>query len=228
MGERSGTVEFSGYARSKWTAEGATRLANGRGIPTASYRPAYISGHSETGVAANDDALWHYVRACIELGARPLMDRRLQANLVPVDFVAGAFVRLALTQRPEDAVHSLAAPSAVDMDTVLDHACVGGYRMEPLPCREWERRLEDAAREEPLPEETSLHAVALLNSAMEIAAGRYPRELDRRNMLRGLANAAVASPPTSTELRHRYFAYFMESGFLPAADGRAASDGLTV
>jgi amino acid adenylation domain-containing protein/thioester reductase-like protein len=208
----------SGYVRSKWVAEGIMRIASRRGIPVTIYRPARISGHSRTGVMTSDDAFWHFVRACIELAARPILEGELvglHADLVPVDFVAAGFVHLALTQPPDGTVYNLVAANRIEVETVLDYAQSIGYRMESIPSAEWLRRLEAAIKEAAVPDLVkSLHAVTLRRSADANAAGRLPRDFDRRNLLNGLAGTSISCPPIGTELLHRYFTYFAESGFL--------------
>jgi hypothetical protein len=87
--------------------------------------------------------------------------------------------------------------------------------MESIPSAEWLRRLEAAIKEAAVPDLVkSLHAVTLRRSADANAAGRLPRDFDRRNLLNGLAGTSISCPPIGTELLHRYFTYFAESGFL--------------
>jgi len=208
-----------GYARSKWVAERIISIANDRGIPTAVYRPAEISGHSGTGAVGSNDAFWHYVRACIELGSAPLPDKDgedSQDNLVPVDFVAQAFVHLAMTQRADGSVYNLSAPVSVDFSTVLERARIIGYPIHFVSYAEWTRRLEGTLEAGESTGRSSLEAVALLNSAIKAEAGRYPSDFDRSNLLRGLAGSGIECPVVGSRLLDRYFSYFIESGFFPS------------
>ena len=209
----------SGYVRSKWVAERIIRLAHERGIPTAIYRTARISGDSRTGAVADRDAFWHYVRACIEIGARPLPDHPdddLQENLVPVDFVAGALVRLAGSRPADGRTVNLAAAAPVRLGAVLEHARTLGHQVEDLPYEQWRHRLEAAARAAGVPQDSSLRAVALMNSATAATGrGRQPRDFDRRNLLQGLDGSGIEAPEVGPELLDRYFAYFVASGQLP-------------
>ncbi|MCX4460730.1 amino acid adenylation domain-containing protein [Streptomyces sp. NBC_01728] len=208
-------LSFSGYAQSKWVAEGIMRLAQERGVPTTVHRPSHICGHSVTGVAGSDDALWHYVRACVELGARPVMETYEASNLVPVDFVAQAFTHLAFNRPADGTAYNLAAPSATLLDDLLDHAQSLGYQMDVLPYASWQQRLSEKAQNTPVSPDTSVHAVVLLHEAETPDTGRYPRVPDRRNLQRGLADAATVSAVVGPEQLDRYFAHFVESGFLP-------------
>ncbi|MFJ5293925.1 amino acid adenylation domain-containing protein [Streptomyces sp. NPDC088348] len=208
-------LEFSGYAASKWVAEGIIRLANERGIPTAVYRPAHVSGDSRTSVVSGDDALWHFLRACVELGARPATRVDFQANLVPVDFVAKAFAHLALSGRADGTVYNIAAPAATETVTMLDQVSALGYPLKPVPYEEWQKRLGDAALKTPVSDRTSLHAALLLDSAPRPTTGAYRLRTDLNNLLRGLAGTQVIGTPVGSELLHQYLSYFIETGFLP-------------
>ncbi|MBC3840507.1 AMP-binding protein [Streptacidiphilus sp. 4-A2] len=220
----------SGYVRSKWVAERLTRLAHERGIPTAIYRTARLSGDSRTGAVAGSDAFWHYVRACVEIGARPLPehpDDDLQENLIPVDFAAAALVRLARSGPADGRTVNLAAAAPVRLGAVLEHARTLGYQLEDLPYEQWRHRLEAAARAEGVPQDSSLRAVALMSSATAAVSGRgrQPRDFDRRNLLQGLDGSGIESPEVGPELLDRYFAYFIASGQLPRIPVGSAPTG---
>ncbi|MFI0263762.1 amino acid adenylation domain-containing protein [Streptomyces sp. NPDC017056] len=208
-------LEFSGYAASKWVAEGIVRLAGERGIPTAVYRPAHVSGDSRTSVVSGDGALWHFLRACVELGARPSTRVDFQANLVPVDFVAKAFAHLALGERADGTVYNIAAPAATETVTMLDQVAALGYPLQPVPYDEWHKRLGEAALETPVSERTSLHAALLLAGVPRPATGAYRLRADLDNLLSGLAGSQVTGIPVGSELLHQYLRYFIETGFLP-------------
>ncbi|MFD7664968.1 amino acid adenylation domain-containing protein [Streptomyces sp. NPDC059788] len=208
-------LEFSGYAASKWVAEGIIRLAGERGIPTAVYRPAHVSGDSRTSVASGDDALWHFLRACVELGARPSTRVDFQANLVPVDFVAKAYTHLALTRQADGTVYNIAAPAATEIVTMLDQVSALGYPLEPVPYDEWRKRLGDAALTTPVSERTSIHAALLLDSVPRPTTGAYRLRADLTSLLRGLAGTQVTKIPVGSELLDQYLTYFIGTGFLP-------------
>ncbi|KPH97142.1 amino acid adenylation domain protein [Actinobacteria bacterium OK074] len=210
-------IGTNGYVCTKWVGEAIGRLARERGIPTATYRLARISGHTETGAMGPDDAFWHKVRACAEIGARPVRDdgtAELQ-NLVPVDFAARAFVHLALTQRPDGRTYNIAAPAGTAADAVLDHAQEFGYPMERVSPAVWHKRVESAAADSPASPGSSLQAVALLSSGTSRIPGSVPTRYDRRNLLAGLAEAGWDCPAVGPEILERYFSYFVAAGLLP-------------
>ena len=57
----------TGYAQSKYVAEGLCQLAHKRGLPVIIFRPAFIIGDSVTGVCNVDDYLVRMIQGCIEV-----------------------------------------------------------------------------------------------------------------------------------------------------------------
>jgi glyine---[glycyl-carrier protein] ligase len=224
-----GLVDPYGYVRTKWVAEGVLRLAQERGMPTAVYRPSRIGSHSRTGAMGGDDAFWHFVRACIELGLRPetVGEEGLRENIVPVDFAAAAFVHLALTRRPDGTVYSLTSPVQTELHTVLEDAERLGHPTVSVPYREWRRRLRAAAD---AGAGGSVQAVALLESTLGETPGRYPDAFDRTNLERGLAGTGLVCPPIGPELLAPCLSRFVRAGMLPPPQppgrpGPSASSG---
>ncbi|MGW0209067.1 amino acid adenylation domain-containing protein [Streptomyces sp. NPDC003233] len=210
-------VDSCGYVRSKWVAEQLVMLAGRQGLPTAVYRPSRISGHSVTGAIGADDAFWLYVRACVELGARPggaIDENELRENLVPVDLAARAFVRLASAEAPRGSVYNLVAPEPTALSAVLDHAHRNGHPMRKVPPEQWRTLLRQAESSESGAVGPVL-AVALLNGSDSEAAGRYPDVFDRRNLERGLAATGWDLPAPGTVALDRCLRFLRDSGMAP-------------
>jgi thioester reductase-like protein len=146
----------NGYLRSKWVAEETVRLAQQLGVPTAVYRPSRISGDSVTGAMTEQDAFWHYLRACIEVGACPAGPgfTGLRANLVPVDHVAAALVAIASRTVPDGTAFNLVNHADTTLSSALDVARAGhGHRRLSL-CATTEpgiRRQQHRPRRYPIP-----------------------------------------------------------------------------
>ena len=66
-----GGVLYGGYMQSKWVAEKLVTMARSRGIPVCIYRPALITGHSQTGIWNTDDVVCRLIKSFIELRAAP-------------------------------------------------------------------------------------------------------------------------------------------------------------
>ncbi|MCX4725054.1 non-ribosomal peptide synthetase [Streptomyces sp. NBC_01306] len=209
----------SGYVRTKWVAEQMAQEALRRGIPTSVYRPGRIAGHSRTGAVGPQDAFWHYVRACIELGAAPDAATGawsgLEENLVPVDHVVDALLHLAFRGESDGRAFSLLNPRTTHIHAVLDRARALGYRVRPVPYPQWTALLHERAADTLPGADSSVPAVAVLNSGMSESAGSVGPEFSREQTERRLAGSGIVCPPVDADLLDRYFRHFVDSGFLP-------------
>ncbi len=214
-------MPIEGYARTKWVAEEMLRIARVRGIPSSVYRPAQIGGHTRTGAVGVNDGLWHYIRACVEIGAVPHAGEGwTEVNVVPVDYVAKAYVRLALDPESIGGEFNLTNPQMVEIHAIIDRVRAVGHRIEAVTYEDWMRRLQrhaDAGAEDP---KSSVRATLVLVSAgvdsLELDDHRY----DRTNTTRALADSVIDCPEFDSPLLDRYIQYLVDSGFLPALNGR--------
>ncbi|WP_158892216.1 non-ribosomal peptide synthetase [Amycolatopsis anabasis] len=197
------SVPPSGYAASKWVAEELVWAAIERGIPVTVYRPSRVSGHSVTGACGTEDGFWNLIRAIVELGAAP---DRLAADLefVPVDYLAGAVVRLAGQPDAAGRAYHLTSPRLVGYDAVLAELRDFGYDLARVPWPDWDRRLADR---------TARGTGSLATAALVVDEfrGDHPTvHFDQTNVRRALPGFPCPSVTISAIL-----AYFVETGFLP-------------
>nr|WP_052477591.1 non-ribosomal peptide synthetase [Kibdelosporangium sp. MJ126-NF4]CEL12853.1 Malonyl CoA-acyl carrier protein transacylase [Kibdelosporangium sp. MJ126-NF4]CTQ98539.1 Malonyl CoA-acyl carrier protein transacylase (EC 2.3.1.39) [Kibdelosporangium sp. MJ126-NF4] len=202
----------NGYLRSKWVAEQTIRQAAELGVPTAIYRPSRISGDSTTGVMNEQDAFWHYVRACIDLGAVPAGDgwQDLEANLVPVDYAAAAFVWIATSRRPDGTAYSLSHHIPTTLSAVVSEARALGYPVADVPYPDWQRLLSTE-------DSVAVRSVALLTSAVgtgTASGARVVSEVSRATTEAALASSGIACPAMDAPILRRYLTYFAEAGLL--------------
>ncbi|MCX4910365.1 amino acid adenylation domain-containing protein [Streptomyces sp. NBC_00878] len=210
-----------GYARSKWVAEEMLRIGRVRGIPSAVYRPAQIGGHTATGAVGGNDGLWHYIRACVEVGAVPATGAGwTEVNLVPVDYVAKAYVRLALHPESIGGEFNLTNPRTVRIDAIIDRIRAAGHRIEAVAYEDWTRRLQRHADVGADDRNSSVRATLVLVSAAVDSLQLDDYGYDRTNTSRGLAESGIDCPEIDRTLLDRYIRYLGESGFLPAPNGR--------
>jgi thioester reductase-like protein len=135
----------TGYQQSKWVAEQLAAHARHKGIPVALYRPAWIEGHSRTGVFNQRDFLCNFLRACAVLQAAPLLD--LAVNFTPVDYTADAIASLA-RRGCRAAPHAWHVVDPSPATNWTDHVAAlrrAGYRIEDLPCEQWLERAAGSA-----------------------------------------------------------------------------------
>ena len=98
------------YERSKWDSEQLVREAREE-IPVSVFRPGMIVGDSRTGAVKTFNTLYVPLRLYLtgRLRVAPVSPK-MKVNLVPVDYVSGAVVRLTLDPRAEGETFHLTAP----------------------------------------------------------------------------------------------------------------------
>lgn len=198
----------SGYVASKRAAERLLRQAAARGLPTACYRPGRISGHTGTGAANPDDALWTILAGCLELGSVPQGHpwTHLHADLVPVDFVARAVVHLIRHAPPAGTVHTLCNPAPVPLAEILDRLAIRHGPLERLPTDQWAERLAAEADEPGV--RPAVQAAALLtrlarHDRLDPVAAPYPP---------ALTGSGIECPRIGPDLLDRYLSRLVRSG----------------
>ena len=218
-----------GYAQSKCISESLARQAAARGLPVWIHRPPLISGDSETGASNLDDLVAVLVKGCIEMKAAPDLDWAFDA--MPVDYVSRAIVRLSRTAEPGVRSSHLHHPAPRHWRECVLWMNLFGYPVQLLPYPAWLQRLKVEA-------ESPLHAFHRLRGFFlrRTASGATVPELYQQNTRSTVAGeitqqetAAVglAYPRLDAELFERYFAGYLERGFLssPPAEGRPSRCG---
>jgi amino acid adenylation domain-containing protein/thioester reductase-like protein len=202
-----------GYAQSKWVAEKLVVMARDRGLPVAIYRPGRIIGSAATGVWGPDDFLCGLIKACVELGLAPDVD--LPVEVVPVEYVSGAVVRLSLRPESLGQAFHLVSPAVGRLSELLDGLRAFGYPVRKLPYPVW---FGEALRRGGPELEGILRAFLPAPSALQpmAPAGQDGPAFDCRNTLAGLAGTPIACPVLDADLVGRYLAGFVRRGFLPA------------
>lgn len=121
------------YEQSKFEAELLCRQAQGA-LPVAIYRPSIIVGDSRTGETTSYKTIYWPMKVLVRFYglSRPLLPRlvRLPVNprclldIVPVDFVADAVVRLyADDSAAGRCFHLAAGEGAVEIEALVNHCC---------------------------------------------------------------------------------------------------------
>jgi thioester reductase-like protein len=198
-----------GYAQSKWVAEKLVRAAGQRGLPVTIYRPAEITGHSQSGRWPAGDYLARFLTACLQLGAIPDQDELLYWT--PVDFAAQAIVHLAQRSDAPDRTFHLLNPQPVPLSQLAPWLNELGHPMQAIPYSEWQSRLIDTATRtadhplaallplfvDPLPQVGNLTLGELFTQE------RTPR-FEAADTGRLLAAAGIHCPPLDKSLLRTY------------------------
>ena len=198
-----------GYMRTKWVAEELVHQASARGLSTTIFRPGTIAGHATTGAFNPDDFVCLLIKGCIELGAAPVVDATV--NLVPVDYVSRALVRVALAAAPGR--YHLVGANVVAWTDLVRWLRELGYELAELPYAAWRRLVLDRARATA----RSLVPLLPLFVEQEDTDWLYLPHYDDSATRAALAGSAIVCAPVDAALLHRYVERFVQAGYLPQA-----------
>jgi thioester reductase-like protein len=207
-----GECLYGGYAQSKWVAEKLVTIGSLRRLPVCIYRPATVTGHSQTGVFNADSYLENMIKGCIQLKSAPSLDTIV--DMVPVNYVSRAIVHLSNFSLSFSKVFHLTNPRPLHMSKVLDWISSFGYPLRRVPYDTWKRELFNAERFK----ENALYPFwAFLADLEEYQT--IMSQHDCQNTLDFLAGTGIVCPPVDEELLKTYFSYYIRSGFLAAPPG---------
>lgn len=126
-----------GYQLTKWQGEGIVREAEAAGVAVGISRPWFIGPHSRTGVASDHDFMLRLILTCRALKMAPALE--LTVNIMPVDWVARALVRLALS--PEGGTWYLGNPNPTLWAEVVAQLQAAGP-IQVVPYETWRAALK--------------------------------------------------------------------------------------
>ncbi|MDX6693178.1 MAG: hypothetical protein QOF02_781 [Blastocatellia bacterium] len=111
------------YEETKYLAElEVEELKND--LPLTIHRPSVVCGDSQTGETAKYDGIYYLIQYLLKsprlLSLVNIGNRRVQLNLVPVDFVVEAMARLAREERAVGATLQLADPAPLTSGQLFD------------------------------------------------------------------------------------------------------------
>ncbi|MBD1913465.1 MULTISPECIES: non-ribosomal peptide synthetase [unclassified Leptolyngbya] len=210
-----------GYTQSKWVAEQLINQAQARGIPAAIYRPAWIEGHSQTGICNRADFVRSLIKGCIHMGLAP--DWNMPMDIAPVDYISRAIVHLSQKPTSLGDAFNFSNPRSLMWTQLVEWMVQFGYSLKTVPYEQWLTAVRDQAQHP----DHALHA--FLPFLTEPLSG-YPLSVpeiyfqtnaihfDTQNIQAGLADINLVCPPLDDQLMTTYFSYFIRSGFLPPPD----------
>ncbi|MBA2391554.1 MAG: amino acid adenylation domain-containing protein [Ktedonobacteraceae bacterium] len=206
-----------GYDQSKWVAEKIVTIARSRGLPVTIYRPGRITGDSQTGVWRSNDIICHMIKACIQLGKRPVLSEKETLELVPVEYVSQAVVALSLRKTSLGQAFHLCDPAGTRVNDLTQWIGDFGYTLEPVEYATWLQELATF---------TSTHTdhglspflSLFLQPAQEHSSNNQATRIihDNRHTLMALARMKIPTPITNAQILHTYLAYMVKNAFLHA------------
>lgn len=206
-----------GYSESKWVAEQMVRTAFSRGLRGSIFRPGEITGSSATGIWRVNDTVIRSLLASLVAGVLPASQMRF--HITPVDYVAGAIVRIA-AQEPESGqafnLINLQVKSLSELAPILDEL---GYPMEVVPLEVWTRRVLADPNGYLKPLESLLKENMTGDASMELRYGQSQALFSCDNAERRLRGSGIhPPPPLDAALMATYLRYFRKVGYIGAPD----------
>src|SRR6185312_8286387 len=181
------------------------------------YRPGRITGHSQTGAWRLDDVICHMIKACIVLGKRPVLAEEDILELVPVDYVSQASVRLSLRKTSLGQSFHLCDPTGTKVNDITQWIGDFGYRLEKMDYAAWLNELvafTDKNKEHGL----SPFLPPFLQPAQSQPSRTQAAKVihDNRYTLTTLARMNMKTNVANAQLLHTYITYMIQNNFLEA------------
>ncbi|KDM91763.1 hypothetical protein EA58_09635 [Photobacterium galatheae] len=160
----------SGYAASKWVAEGMVLQARQQGIPCHIFRLGRVAAHSQTGQCAAQDILARYLQTCRQLGQYP-EDEKTE-KMIPVDTAVKAMVALSLRQARQPQDFHLIGRDQLGWNQILQYS---PWSLKRVPFPEWLAIVgQHSQSDHPLP--FSPYWLAMQRAAEASDSGQQPSE----------------------------------------------------
>jgi thioester reductase-like protein len=211
----------SGYAQSKWVAEHLILQARDRGIPTSTFRPGLMVGHSHSGASRGDDVVCRILKGLVQLGSAPRLDAPLM--LTPVDYVSRAIVHIASQERSLNQVFHLVTPYTLPWQQWVEGIRAAGFDLEMQDDSSWQQQLMHRLNDVSL----ALHPlierlVARGGSQAPLAQLSLLRQpFDSANTQTALAHSSIHCPEVTRRSVETYCNYLIHSGWIEAPETKA-------
>jgi thioester reductase-like protein len=209
---------YNGYTQTKWVAEKLVEIARARGLPVSVYRPSLVAGDSRTGAWNSDDFTCKMIKSWVGFGNAPAVNTEM--NLVPVDYVSQAIVRLSLQEGSLGKRFHLANSHTVKVDDLVSWIEAFGYPLKRIPYDRWRTELLNPVKG--LREDAMYSVIPLLSMSAAIEGPEMVQaipEFDSHNTTAALASTGISCPPVDAGTFENYLVYLVRSGFLASPTG---------
>ncbi len=197
-----------GYAQSKWVAEALVREAQARGVPVTIHRPGLIVGPDATGISAERDFVWAWLKGCVQLGQVPALPADAAVHMTPVDDIARAIVTLSQRRDSLGRAFQLIHPDPARASALLRSLGAAGYALEEVSYGDWSRALHANAQQG-------------IPNAIDPHLALFPVQAQAALPHAGLYGESSVQPPRLTdEVLARHIAHLQRTGYLPAMPAR--------
>ncbi len=199
------------YDETKWVGEKMLGEAAARGLPVAIYRPGEVSGDSRTGTSDLSHLASALLKGSLQAGIFPAIDSFLDA--APVDYVAQAIVFLMTQRQPLGRVFHLCNPRPMHAHDAYQWLRQHGYIFDVLPFDQWRWRIFNS----PGFAQNALYPFAAMLEEFTELSLQLP-VWDTTATIKEFEGSDVACPAVDTQLADTYLRYYIESGYIHAAN----------
>ena len=141
-----------GYGMTKWVAEKMCSTVESKGLPVHIMRPGNMAGSTVTGAQNQNDFVFLFLSAVIELGAAPSKDMGLAYafDLTPVDFAAAAAVHFVMNPLTSlgKRVHLQNPHPPITLDKIVAQLREVGHTIVDVSRDEWLKKMHEHASSE--------------------------------------------------------------------------------
>lgn len=171
--------EILAYALTKHVSERLVWEAMGRGLAGTILRLSDVAGDTQTGRSNPRDMFFMTLMACLRVGVAPSLEFGL--NAVPVDYVAHATARVALSSRAHGPCLHLCDERDLALEALVRAAEAEGHTLRRVPLSEWMALISSAAHDN----DDHRRLTALWAGAKEgspLPAWKYDTQVCRRQL----------------------------------------------
>ncbi|MBD2435414.1 amino acid adenylation domain-containing protein [Nostoc sp. FACHB-110] len=198
------------YVRSKWAAERMVRTAKAEGLAVSIYRPGFISGHRQTGVANVNDTFYRFVGGCIEMGMYPDWPEKYWTP-VPVDYVAAAIAHISSDAKYTGGNYNIVVPREQELTNVEIFECFNefGYSLQKISPKNWLNALSNLTTTNPLYPLISFFQEKVYQDRSTILEIHHLSPIPQvHNTLAAIQGTGIVCPKIDKELMRQYLPKF--------------------
>lgn len=156
---------LSGYNQSKWVSDVMMQTARKHDLKCNIFRLGTACGDSVNGCCQVKDFAWLVIRLSIEIGF--YTDFNLDLNLIPVDYIAKAIVRLSTEDKTDNGTnYHIFGKESTDIRQIFQWLQDYGYDMEEVPFDIWCLQVENYLKTAEASEELQAVYAVIAGSSM--------------------------------------------------------------
>ncbi|WP_208345960.1 SDR family oxidoreductase, partial [Aetokthonos hydrillicola] len=202
----------SAYVRTKWTAERMVRSAREQGLAVSIYRPGFISGHRQTGIANLNDTFYRFVSGCLQMNMFPDLPEKYWSP-VPVDYVASVIAHISSDNQYIGGNYNILVPREDELSHVeiFEYLTELGYPLQKISIKNWLNALSTLSPVNPLHSLTSFFQEKVYQNRSTILEVHHRTPvLKADNTLSAIQGSSIQCPKFDKALIYQYLPNFFK------------------